>query len=141
MTVIGFNFNEIHVEKKEGVSGKVNIKNNVSIEDVKEHGLDFGGGDQKAVRFVFKFVSSFEPGLGSIILGGDLVFIGKKDKIKTIVDDWKKSKKVEKEVMANILNTVLTKCNIEALIISQKVNLPPPIPMPKVKEAESKDQK
>ena len=44
------------------------------------------------------------------------------------------SKKVPKDVMTAILNTVLTKCNIEALILSQKVNLPAPIPLPAVKQ-------
>ena len=36
------------------------------------------------------------------------------------------------EVMAQVINSVLTKSNIQALILSRDVNLPPPIPMPKV---------
>jgi len=42
--------------------------------------------------------------------------------------------KVPKDIMSGVLNTVLTKCNIEALILSQKVNLPPPIPLPSVRQ-------
>ena len=138
MTIIGFNFNNINVERKEGVTGKVNIKNNVAVKDVIDHPMDLGGGDQKAVKFLFEFVSSYEPGLGTIKLGGDLVYIETKANVKSLVDEWKKAKKVKKEVMANILNTVLTKCNIEALILSQKVNLPPPIQLPTVKQEEAK---
>jgi hypothetical protein len=41
--------------------------------------------------------------------------------------------------MSAILNTVLTKCNIEALILSQEVNLPSPIPLPKVKVDSAED--
>jgi hypothetical protein len=36
--------------------------------------------------------------------------------------------------MENILNSILTKCNIQALILSQDVNLPSPIPLPKVRQ-------
>ena len=136
MTVIGFNFTKIDVEKKEGVTGKINIKNNVSIKDVVEQPLDLGTGKQKAIKFVFEFVSNYQTGLGHISLLGDIVYIADDKETKSILGEWKKSKKVEKEVMSKILNTILNKCNIEALILSQKVNLPSPIPLPQV----SRDQ-
>jgi hypothetical protein len=53
-------------------------------------------------------------------------------KINSIMAEWKKEQKVDKDIMTPLLNTVLTKCNIQALILSQHVNLPPPIPLPKV---------
>ncbi len=138
MTILGFNFNQIKVSRKEGIKGKINIKNNVVIKDVKEHDLNLGDKSQSALKFLFEFSSKYEPDLGEIILGGDLLFMESSAKTKAIMDDWKKSKKVPKDVMTGILNTVLTKCNIEALILSQKVNLPPPIPLPSVKQEEEK---
>ena len=141
MTIIGFNFKEIKVSKKEGVKGKVNIKNNVVITDIKEQDLNLGDKSQNALRFIFEFSSKYDPDMGEIILGGDLLFMDSADKAKKILEDWKKSKKLPKDVMTGILNTVLTKCNIEALVLSQKVGLPPPIPMPSVKQAEEKVEK
>ncbi|MBI2140268.1 hypothetical protein HYU14_05040 [Candidatus Woesearchaeota archaeon] len=139
MTIIGFNFNKITAVRNDGVSGKVNIKNNVLIKDIKDQPLDLGSDSQKALKFVFEFTSSFEEGLGNIALVGDVVYLGDVKETKSILDEWKKSKKVKKEVMASLLNTVLTKCNIEALILSQKVNLPPPIPLPRVTVDQPKD--
>jgi hypothetical protein len=52
------------------------------------------------------------------------------------LDGWKKDKKLPKEIMPVILNTVLNKCNIQALILSEQINLPPPIPMPKLQSAQ-----
>ena len=138
MTILGFNFNQIKVSRKEGIKGKINIKNNVIIKDIKEHDLNLGDKSQNALKFSFEFSSKYETDLGEILLGGDLLFMESSAKTKSILDEWKKSKKVPKDVMTGILNTVLTKCNIEALILSQKVNLPPPIPMPSVKQAEEK---
>lgn len=140
MTILGFNFKEIKVNKKEGVKGKINIKNNVAIVDVKEYDIDLGDKSQSALKFIFEFSSKYEPDLGEIILVGDLLFMESSGKTKEILDGWKKSKKVPKEIMAGILNTVLSKCNIEALVLSQKVGLPPPIPLPSVKQAEEKEK-
>ena len=136
MTILGFNFNQIKVSRKEGVKGRINIKNNVVITDIKEQDLSLGDKSQSALKFIFEFSSKYEPDSGEIILGGDLLFMESSNKTKEILDEWKKTKKVPKDIMAGILNTVLTKCNIEALILSQKVNLPPPIPLPSVKQAE-----
>jgi hypothetical protein len=133
MTIVGFNFTKIEVEKKEAVSGKINISNNVSIKNIVDTDLSLGTEKQKAIKFVFEFVSKYEPALGKILLGGEVLFLDESSKIKKITEDWKKDKKVEKELMAAILNTVLTKCNVQALILSQEVNLPSPIPLPKVK--------
>jgi len=141
MTILGFNFKEIKVNRKEGVKGKINIKNNVIITDVKEHDLNLGDKNQSALRFMFEFSSIYEPDTGKITLGGDLLFMESSGKTKQILDEWKKDKKVDKDIMGAILNTVLTKCNIEALVLSQKVSLPPPIPMPSVKQAEEKQAK
>ena len=60
--------------------------------------------------------------------------------IKEIIAEWKKDKKIKKELMGGILNTVLTKSNVQALIISQQVNLPPPIPLPKVNVSSKPEQ-
>ena len=141
MTIIGFNFKEIKVIRKEGVKGKVNIKNNVVITDVQEQDLNLGDKSQNALKFIFEFSSKYDPDMGEIILRGDLLFMESSGKTKQILDDWKKSKKIPKDVMAGILNTVLSKCNIEALILSQKVNLPPPIPLPSVKTEVNAEKK
>ena len=140
MTIIGFNFNEIKVNRKDGIKGKINIKNNVVIKDIQEKDLNLGDKSQNALKFIFEFSSKYEPDLGDIILVGDLLFMESSGKIKEILTEWKKTKKVPKDIMAAILNTVLTKCNIEALVLSQKVNLPPPIPLPSVRQEEEKSK-
>ncbi|MDP7180135.1 MAG: hypothetical protein QF824_02610 [Candidatus Woesearchaeota archaeon] len=132
MTILGFNFTKINVERKEAMKGKLNIKNNVTIKDIKEVDLPVGKDKQKALKFIFEFSSEYEPQVGSILLGGDLMLMEETKKINSIMAEWKKEQKVDKDIMTPLLNTVLTKCNIQALILSQHVNLPPPIPLPKV---------
>jgi len=132
MAIVGFNFTKINVERKEMQKGKINISNNVAIKDVKPTDISLGKEKQDALKFTFEFTSRFEPKIGSILLGGDLLYLGDANKIKEVNEGWKKDKRVPKEIMGSILNTILAKCNIQALILSQEVNLPPPVPLPKV---------
>ena len=137
MAVVGFNFNKIVVEKKAEVKGKVNIKNNIAVTNVEDADVPFNK-SQKALKFTFDFNSIYEPKIGNIRLTGNVLFIGDEKKIKEITDSWKKSKSVPKDVLTGVMNVALTKCNIQALILSQVINLPAPIPLPKVQAQQPK---
>jgi hypothetical protein len=133
MTIVGFNFTKISCEKKKQATGKVNIANKLNIAEVKEAKLTLGKTQQKGVDFVFKYSSSYEPDIGAIELVGHVIYMEKEDKVKEILDSWSKTKTVHKEVMGKIYNSILSKCNIESLLLSREINLPPNLPMPKVK--------
>lgn len=137
MTIVGFNFSKIDVSRTGAPSGKVGVSNNVSIKEIEETTFPLGKEKQTALKFMFEFTSKYEPKLGNILLGGDLLFIEENATVKKILEDWKKDKKVDTNLMKNILNTILTRGNILALILSQEVNLPPPIPLPKVNVQEA----
>lgn len=133
--IVGFGFTKLSAEKREGAKGKIDINNNVSIKNVEEADLSLGKEKQNVIKFVFEFTSKYEPAVGTILFEGELLFLEEPKKAKEILNSWKKDKKLPKELMAGLLNTILTKCNVQALILSQEVNLPPPIPMPKVQVA------
>jgi|TARA_B100002003_G_C14024305_1_gene493919 hypothetical protein len=138
MTIVGFNFTSMNAEKNDTIKGKVNINNNVAIKDVKEKDLALGSNKQKSLKFEFEFTSKYDPNMGHITLIGDILYIEEGKKIKEILDGWKKDKKLPKEITGKVLNTVLGKCNVQALILSEQLNLPAPIPMPKVQVADQK---
>ena len=132
MPIVGFNFTKIDVEKSDNAKGNVNIHNNVTIKNIEKADVSFSGDKQNVVRFSFEFTAKYEPSIGNIFFGGAVLYLDEQKKTKEILDSWKKDKKIEKSLMTSILNTVLAKCNIQALILSQEVNLPPPVPLPKV---------
>ena len=134
MTIVGFNFTGINVEKKEMVNEKVSISNNVSIIDVEKTNLAFGSSKHNAIKFSFKFDTTYSPDIGSIKLSGDVIYLSDEKKVKELLDQWKKEKKVDQAITESVLNAILSKSNIEALILSKEVNLPPPMPMPKVQK-------
>ncbi len=120
------------VEKKAPVKGKVNINNNVVLTDAGKSELTWGTGKQNVLRVSFEFRTLYEPKIADITLNGELLYYDKVEKIDELDKQWKKEKKLSKEVTGEILNHLLSKCNIEAMILSRETGLPPPIPLPKV---------
>ena len=134
--IVGFGFTKLSAEKHESAKGKIDINNNVSIKNVVEDDLSFGKEKHNVLKFIFEFTSKYEPSIVAILFEGELLYMEDPKKVKEILASWKKDKKIPKEIMAGLLNTILTKCNVQALILSQDINLPPPIPLPKVQIAQ-----
>ncbi|MBW2993655.1 hypothetical protein KY317_03720 [Candidatus Woesearchaeota archaeon] len=141
MPIIGFNFKKISVERKEKVTGKINIGNNVAITNAVQQDLSLGASKQKGIRFAFDFSVKYEPKMADIMMTGDIVYIGDEKKISEVMGEWKKNKKIPPDVSAEILNAALTRCNIQALILSREMGLPAPIPLPRISPEGIKEEK
>ena len=131
MPVISVVFDDVeaHKEKFEPV-GKV--ENNVRIKDIREEKID----KEKYVDFMFEFTSYYYSKSGDkiagITIGGKAIFKDKEKTMKDIVKKWEKDKKVEKGVMTDVTNVILMRSQIEAIVIAKEVNLPSPIPLPRI---------
>lgn len=132
MTVVGVNLTKIEAERKEAPKGKISINNNISIKELDKKDLSVGAAKQDAIRFIFEFKSKYEPKFAEIEIEGDVLFLSTAAEVKKVIDGWKKEKKIPKEVMEQIMNAALNKCNIQAIIMSQQLNLPPPVQLPKL---------
>ena len=131
MSILGINFTKIDAERKAPIKGKININNNIVIEDVKKH--DFKLSDQESLRIEFKFTADYNPNIGTIVIKGDTIIVDLPKKIEEILKQWKKDKKLPEDILAQVMNNLLTKCNIEALVVGREVGLPPTLNMPKIK--------
>ena len=130
--VIGFGISKIEAEKSPEIKGKISINNDVRIKEVDKTSLFLGKTKQEGLKFSFEYISTYEPKAGKIILIGNLVAVDDKEKVEEIVNGWKKNKKLGAEVLAHVLNSILNKCNIQAIILSREIGLPPPVQLPKV---------
>ncbi len=132
MAIVGVGFNKIMVERKKTPKGKVGIRNNIAIKKVEKADLSFGAANQKGLRFSFEYTSIYTPDIGEILLTGDVIDIMDVKKADEIEKEWNKSKKIPSDLMNSLLNAILNKCNIEALLLAREISLPAPIPLPKV---------
>src|SRR3989344_6165730 len=139
MPIIGFNFDKILGERTAKDIAKVSIDHKVRIKDVKQEALPVKKADE-TLKFTFEYKIEYLTNVGNILLEGHLFYVDEPKKIKEIFNNWKKDKKIEQALMQPIMNTILVKCGIKALSLSQDINLPPHIPLPTVKPKASRPE-
>lgn len=132
MAIVGFSFTKISAERKEIPRGKLGIKNNVSVKDVAKTELFLGSMKQNGLKIIFEFKSVYEPKIGEIVLEGEILDMEDEKIVEDVLKGWKKNKKLPDGLMNMVVNSLLNKCNIQALIMSKELNMPPPIPLPRV---------
>ncbi|MBD3361248.1 hypothetical protein GF358_00490 [Candidatus Woesearchaeota archaeon] len=132
MTIIGMQFNKISVEKLNPLAGKVSINNNVTIKKLEKTKVTLGKTKQDVLQFTYEYKADYEPKIALITLVGNLTYLEKPEKIDELIKQWKKDKNLPKEILTPILNSIYTKCNVQALVMAREINLPPPIQLPKV---------
>ncbi|MBS3143646.1 hypothetical protein J4446_02095 [Candidatus Woesearchaeota archaeon] len=139
MGIVSFVFDKISAEKTGKIKEKVDISHNFNIKHVEKTEINIQG-NKPALKLSFDFTVNYEPNIGNIKMNGNLTYMDKPEELKKLEDQWKKEKKLPVGVTSLVANTILTKANIKALMLSQEVNLPPQIHLPKVtpREEDSK---
>jgi len=143
MVVIGFNLKKILVERKALVRGEVKVNTKMNITNVKKEEVKLTAG-KDVINFDFEFMINYTGGANHTAPVADLSFEGNvlylvdpKD-TKKIIDDWKK-KEIQEDVRMKVLNTILAKCNLKALVFEDELGLPSHLPMPRLgKKVEKK---
>ena len=136
MPIAGLQFTKISAERKNPAKGTINVNHNAAIIDMKRQPSKIA--DQEAVKATFEFVTKIEPGVGTIHLAGEMVVLEKPSVVDRILKEWEKNRQFPQDMMEDVMNHLLTKCNIEALILGKEIGLPPTIQLPKVKVTSKK---
>ncbi|MBI2106793.1 hypothetical protein HYT57_02305 [Candidatus Woesearchaeota archaeon] len=134
MTIVGFNYDKLSVEKKEEEvkkGGDFKVTYNVSIKDMQDYELKLQD-KQKALRFVFEFSIRYTPQIGELGMNGNIIYTEDKEKIKEIKEHWDEKKDVPDDLKAQLINLIFRRSNVKALLLTQEVNLPSHIPMPRI---------
>ena len=129
MPVIGYSIKSIAAEKKKEAGGQVNINSSQNIVAVDSREINIFG-KQSPLVIQFDFTTTYDPGIGTIKLSGEVFYAAEDD--KKIVKDWKKDKKLPENVDLEVKNFLLKKCLSLGLEISEEMQLPPPLIFPMV---------
>jgi len=134
--IVNFVFDKISAEKTGKIVGNVNINHNFNIKGVEKTDISFQG-SKPALKILFDFKVDYEPKIGNIEMNGHIIYYESEEEINKVMDLWKKEKKLSMGLTTLVANTILSKANVKALMLSQEVNLPPQIQLPKVTPAKS----
>ncbi len=135
MNIIGFNFTRVLVEKKNPIKGKLNIDFNINIQSLQDAGVFVLDKTKRPIKLNFLFKTDYKPDIGTLELGGELVYLIDAKNGQKVLEDWKKNKKLPSDIMAEIMNHIFNKCQVQAIATTREVNLPPPMPLPKIQQA------
>ncbi|MBI2675578.1 MAG: hypothetical protein HYX24_03910 [Candidatus Aenigmarchaeota archaeon] len=129
MPIIGMNVRGIEASKKgEEASQKIDISSTPRITDIKEVDFDLIG--KKVLSVAYEFTTTYEPQIGRIKISGELFYMARDG--KDIAKQWKKDKKLPEPVSLEILNHLFRRCLLKTAQLSEDLQLPPPIQMPRV---------
>jgi hypothetical protein len=136
MPAIGMNISGIEAKKYEEASVGVKVNTNTNLKDVREH--DLAPLDQKCLSIDFEFVTAYmsqkDKKIAEIIISGDVLFL--EEDYKKILAQWKKDKKLPDDISLQVINVVFNKCLKKAILLSDDLQLPSPIPIPVARKKE-----
>ncbi|MBW6451292.1 MAG: hypothetical protein K0B02_00995 [DPANN group archaeon] len=130
----------INCGKKRDIKGNIKINSHANIVDVKpiikkDTNSKSTINEYNAIVF-FEHITTYildDSEIAGIKIRGRVIYEkGTEDIIKT----WTTDKKIDKKIIIPILNNILAKASVTALINATQINLPPPFQLPNVKTKE-----
>jgi len=129
MKILGFSLNKVSIEKKEPIKGKLEIKSNLNIDEIKREEINIS--DKPALKFDFTYSIDYSPNVAKVEIKGSVITIEEEAEAKEIIKNWKK-KKFSSEIKIPLFNLILDKCNLKALQLEDELSLPIHLPLPKL---------
>ena len=141
MTIAGFTFARMLAEKKAQTRGEVNINTNIAIVSAEEIDFVMGNNKQKGIKTVFDYRNSYTPDLGTLIIGGEILYLTEQKKHDELMKGWNKNKKFPEDLTAELFDKISVSASIEAIHLASTVGLPPPVPLPRFTAGSKQPQK
>lgn len=130
MPIIGLTFKSMEAKRDKGkVKGEIKVNSVPKITDVREVKVSNLG--KKALALDFEFVTKYKPKIGEARIDGEIVYMAKKN--KDILKKWKKKKKLPENISIEVLNHIFRRCLVKVANLTDDLQLPPPLQMPRVK--------
>ncbi|MFT4343716.1 MAG: hypothetical protein ACMXYE_03125 [Candidatus Woesearchaeota archaeon] len=143
MAIVNFQYSKIQVERKEQPTGAISVTPNISLKNVKEKKLNMVSKETNALQAEFHFELQYAPNFGSIILEGVITGMFSPEKTAETLKLWDEKKTLPKDILTVIMNTIFSRCQLQAIILAKDINLPSPVRLPKlnIEETTKKDEK
>jgi hypothetical protein len=132
MAVIGFNFSKFDCVRDSKASGSIEVKHTIHIDKVTKAPLNVGGTSSDVLKVEFGFDVLYGNEVGKISLTGDVIYTDTKEIVEESVKAWDLDKKLPRMVEEQVQKFIYSKVILKALQLSDDLNLPAPIPLPKV---------
>ncbi|MBN1274829.1 hypothetical protein JXA12_00845 [Candidatus Woesearchaeota archaeon] len=140
MTIIGFNFSKLYAVHKKASKGDVKVATNIKIDAIEKTSINIDE-SKLALKASFTYTIKYDPDIGSLELQGDLLFVQETKVAEAFLAEWEKKRSMPRKASSAIVNAILPKCVVQALIMTKDIGLPSPIPLPRMKSSNVKVEK
>jgi hypothetical protein len=137
MTIIGFNFTKISCVKHNAAKGKITVNRKANPTNVEEVSI---GSGQKALKYAFEFGVDYQPKIAEMDMAGDITQLVSPEQSEDILKMWKEQKQLPPKTLEDVMNAILDRCHVQALMMSRELNVPPPFNLPRVKVQEKTEE-
>jgi hypothetical protein len=131
MNILNSSFNTLNAERKSSPRGKITVANNIKIDSMENANIGVDKTNM-TLKIGFSFTSQYNPDFATLTMKGIVIGLEEKKKAEDLISEWNKTKKLNKEFSLPVLNTLMTKCSIQAIIMARDLGLPSPVSLPKI---------
>lgn len=90
--------------------------------------------EENLLEIPFVFTANYTPLVAKISLKGEVYVRGSKEELKKIQKEYKEGKLPLSDIVQSVSNVSF----IESVIVCRSLNIPPPMPLPKIPEVNEK---
>lgn len=130
--IVGFSINKLEANRERD-AGQGNIEVNYAPELKGVNEREVAAFDDKIAAIGFSFVITFskeKKKFANISLEGEVLWKGN---VEQIIDAWEEKETLPSEMYESLMNSLYRRCLKRAVSTTETLNLPSPIPMPRVR--------
>lgn len=128
MPVIGMQITKIEANRKNNPTPGFKVESVPTIVSVEEKDLPALGNNGKVLAINFTFGVDYKPDIANISISGEILYL--EDGERVGAKTWAKSKSLPQDMMIEVYNTIFRKGLLKALVLSDDMQLPPPLQVP-----------
>ncbi len=133
MEITGIEMLKTEAERKKLVPHK-SISINVEVKELKK--------EKDRITITFEHVVKYEPEIGYLKFLGDIYLSGSEEEMKTLMDEWKKTKQIPEGMGPLIIELISTNSAYNGVLVARSINLPAPaLPLNARTELRPKEEK
>lgn len=133
MPILNYRLTKFSGEREDNEASDIEVKANSTIISLKKE-KDDRIGEYVVVNFMYEV--EYQPDLGNIKLEGSLWY--RHPKLKDMVKEEKNKIELSGEAVTEISTAIIQKSLLESIELSKKLQLPPPMKLPKVSVKQDK---
>ena len=132
MKVLGFNFDNLSVEKLKARPENLKINTSIDISEIKEMKNEVLKTKEEILQATFVYSVKYEPGFAAVELRGSILLSLDEKLAKDVLKEWKK-KKMPEGFRTTLFNIILRKATVRSLQLEDELNLPLHMPLPTIR--------